>query len=106
MGVVRLRQRKKDIARLYVPGVYRYRFDLTVLQSGIQLRCRSIHIVNYIIQIQVFLFMFIAVGWQLRKERIENEKIEARIRKSKIEETRQRIQRHNDSQDDNDDSDG
>ncbi len=52
-------------------------------------------------QIQVFLFMFIAVGWQLRKERIENEKIESRIRKSRIEETRRKIQRHNDSKDDN-----
>jgi Dolichyl-phosphate-mannose-protein mannosyltransferase len=36
-------------------------------------------------QIQVFLFMFIAVGWQLRKERKEIDKIESKARKLNLE---------------------
>jgi hypothetical protein len=38
-------------------------------------------------QIQVFLFMFIAVGWELRKEKKEIGKIEAKSRKMKLEES-------------------
>lgn len=36
-------------------------------------------------QIQVFLFMFVAVGWQLYQERKENKKILDRVRKHKFE---------------------
>jgi 4-amino-4-deoxy-L-arabinose transferase-like glycosyltransferase len=37
-------------------------------------------------QIQVFLFMFIAVGWQLRKEKKEIERHQATLRKKQLEE--------------------
>lgn len=46
-------------------------------------------------QIQVFLFMFVAVGWQLRKEKQEIKKLESAARKRKLIET---IQKNKDQQ--------
>jgi hypothetical protein len=55
-------------------------------------------------QIQVFLFMFIAVGWQLRKEKKEIEKHQATLRKKQLEEHIKRTQRkHEDHESESDD---
>ncbi|NJM53465.1 MAG: hypothetical protein HC846_08790 [Blastocatellia bacterium] len=44
-------------------------------------------------QIQVFLFMFIAVGWELKREKKENERIIDSIKKKKLEETIQQMRK-------------
>ena len=51
-----------------------------------------------------FLFMFIAVGWQLRKEKKEIEKHQATLRKKQLEEHIKRTQRkHEDHESESDD---
>jgi hypothetical protein len=77
---------RNAIAIILFTGLLTIAYAVTQNNVGTAYRMRT--------QIQVFLFLFIAVGWQLRKERIENEKIEARIKKAKIEEVRRQIQKN------------
>lgn len=89
--VYTIRNRLRNaIAILLFTGLLTIAYSITQNNVGTAYRQRT--------QIQVFLFMFIAVGWQLRKERIENDKIESKLKKGKIVGIRERIKKHNSSQ--------
>src|SRR3954471_4524961 len=60
--VIRLRQRKKDIARLHFARVDRKIRDFYRWQSGIEFRCPGLQIIDNSFQFQVFGFVFQIAG--------------------------------------------
>ncbi len=78
---------RNAIAVLLFTGLLTIVYSVTQNNVGTAYRQRT--------QIQVFLFMFIAVGWQLRKEEKENKKMQKMIVNRNIEETARRIKERN-----------